>query len=446
VIPNPNPCLKNPINQSRIQAIIPALIFLLLLFFSCKKEEELGVEVQPAGDELNISYTDTFFISAYTVRDDSVRTDETLINMVGCINDPVFGRTSAGAYTQFRLPDNNVNFGPNPVADSVILSLAYHAHYGDSTQPVMLNVFEVDKPFHIDSAYYAFTRLPCFKNDLASAFTFIPNYTDSVSVEGANQAPQLRVKLSKSLAEKFIAASGTASLSDNDQFANFFKGLYITVAQTGSKGQMIYFNLLSSASKLTLYYHNDNESLKYTFVLNDKCARINTFDHYNFLYADMGLKSQLAGDTLAGNQILYIQPMGGTRVKMKFPSLLSLVTNRKVAVNKAELVFKAEKSDPGEKLPDKMTLVRIKENGSLGFLPDALMGDQYFGGTLNSSDEYRFNIAKYIQEYLLQGGLGDIGLYITVSGASVKANSAVIAGHQAASGNLRLELTYTHIN
>ncbi|MBL7883437.1 MAG: hypothetical protein JNL69_05175, partial [Bacteroidia bacterium] len=50
-----------------------------ILVSSCNKESQLGLDVQPEGDLLNVLWSDTTTIYTRTVREDSLRTDETLL-------------------------------------------------------------------------------------------------------------------------------------------------------------------------------------------------------------------------------------------------------------------------------------------------------------------------------------------------------------------------------
>ena len=65
------------------------------------------------------------------------------------------------------------------------------------------------------------------------------------------------------------------------------------------------------------------------------------------------------------------------------------------------------------------------DDGALQFIPDAFENASYFGGTfIESENEYRFNISRYIQSYL-NGGQNDRGLTVLVTGSAVKAERAV---------------------
>jgi hypothetical protein len=431
-------------------------LFLALFTISCNKNEEIGSSIQPQENLLDVVFVSDIPITAHSVLEDSVRTDETILNMIGSYNDPVFGVTTAGMYTQFRLTTSAVSFGTTPVCDSVVLSLAYtKGFYGDTSatgSPLSLNVYEIADDFNIDNNYYSNQRLGTYKNNLAS-YSFIPNFTDSVKVGTTSYAPHLRVKLKKSLGDKIIDASNTSDLADNPSFLKFFKGLYISTKKVSSDGSIIYISPTSSLSKLTVYYHNDaHDSLAYNFVINENSARFNTFEHYKYTGASSILKQQISGDTSLGDNTLYLSAMAGTKIRLKFPKAVdsSFFDNtplNKIAINKAELVIEVDPLTVDVfSPPSNLSLVVINTETTFSFLPDVVYGEAYFGGSYNATThEYRFNISKYLQNSLLNRSFNDKGLFIVVSGAAVKANRAIIKGPQSTEDNMRLEITYTKL-
>jgi len=434
----------------RINIRLTFFLFLFITFFtSCNKNEELGVNIQPSDDRLGVSFIQSIPVVAYTVYEDSIKTDETTNNLLGSYSDPVFGQTNAGIYTQFKLTTTAVNFGTSPVCDSIVLSMAYKGVYGDSSATLRLNVYEISDDFYYDNSYYSNDKLGTYKNNFAN-IDFVPNFTDSIQVGTTKYPAHLRIKLKKALGQKFINASGTSDLVDNSNFLKFFKGLYISTNTVSSGGAIIYFNLLSSLTKLSLYYHNDGDtaSTAYNFIISDDCARFNSFDHKKFAGSDLVLKQQLAGDTVLGDSILFIQAMAGTKIKLKFPDVMNLNALGKIAINKAELVMKVDENTIGAYTPpDKLILSKINANGTISFLADYAYGDAYYGGYYSSTTkEYRFNVSKHIQDALLNGSFEDQGLYLLVSGAAVKSNRAVIKGHKSSQDNLRLEIIYTKID
>ena len=437
--------MKHHIFYSRFYFFFLIFLF-IILFISCNKNEEIGFETQPQQNSLHVIFEKSISIFAYSVLEDSVRTDKTILNLIGSYKDPVFGITTAGMYTQFRLTTTSVNFGNNPICDSIILSLAYTKEfYGDTSSLLTLNVFELNEDFYSDKPYYSNNRLATFKKNLAN-YSFTPNLVDSVNVGTSMVGPHLRVRLNNTLGQKILNAS-TSDLIDNSTFLKFFKGLYISTNKVNTNGSILYINSLSTISKLALYYHNTTDTLTYNFVLNDNCARFNTFNHHNYKDAISSFKQQTNGDTSLGDYTLFLQAMAGTKIRLKFPDVINLSTIGKIAINRAELVLKIDLgTETGFSPPDNLSLVVINKDNSLSFLPDIAYGEAYFGGKYNSStNEYRFNISKYIQNALQNGSFEDNGLYIVISGAAIKGNRAIIKGSKCPDDNMRLEIIYTII-
>lgn len=432
-------------NLKYLSLLVIALAGILLS--SCEEPDVIGLNVQPPGDQLNLAETDTISLITYTVREDSLRSDETTYALLGSYLDPVFGLHSASFYSQIRLSSNNTSFGSNPQADSIVLTLVYNAAYGDTLTPQTVKVYELIESIDKDSSYYsndAFTI-----GSLLASKAFVPAPLDSVKIDGVKKAPHLRIKLEPSLAQRFIDASGSTSLSNNSNFLDFFKGIFVTTDPVNSKGAILSFDLLNSLSQVTMYYKNDNaDSLKYNFVINENCARINHFNHHNYSQASSYLQSQLSGDTTKGDSILYLQSMAGLKVKIKYPYLMNLVANGKIAINKAELIVKLDKNDftENEFAPPALLTVLEEQDGKIRYILDQYEGTNYFGGSFNKTKyEYRFNIARHIQQ-ILDGEKDNLGLSLVVwtANRSNTANRVVLNGSKR-SDALRLSITYTKL-
>ncbi len=441
-----------------------ALLFFLGLIAGCEKEpQNIGLNIQPLDDKINIEYTDTVTVFAYSELQDSILTDNAYLNLLGSINDPIFGKTKASIYTQLQLSNNNVDFGSNPVLDSVIMSLDYNGFYGNLSNQQTVRVYEITESLHNDSAYYSNQNIPNDGLDLAN-YTFYPKPNDSLviqaiacksiySVDSIKYAPQLRFRLDDSFGNKIIDKSGGTELSDNDNFLQFIKGLYVTVDQTNERGAVLYFDLESSVSKITLFYHNDDDTLSFDLVINNRCARFNNFDHYDYADADQLFKDQvLNNDTTKGKNLLYTQPLVGVRTKIYFPHIHELVKSGNIVINKAELVI-CNNSEASRVLkpPVKLALAKFNEEGKLKTITDQKIGEDYFGGIYNNDKkEYRFRLNQHIQE-LLSEDEPDYGLSLMVSGSVVNANRLIITGTNPDNPDLtarrmRLSIIYTRIN
>ncbi|MES2395113.1 MAG: hypothetical protein V4549_03885, partial [Bacteroidota bacterium] len=121
-----------------------------------------------------------------------------------------------------------------------------------------------------------------------------------------------------------------------------------------------------------------------------------------------------------------------------------------IAINKAELVIKVDVTSTYMldtfAAPTKLVLFGINDDGTNYVLPDANEGDNYFGGTYNSTThEYRFNIARYIQQ-VLTGKIKNNGLHLLAGSGAINANRVVIGGGGSSSlYRMKLNIGYTKL-
>lgn len=447
------------------------LIFVLglvIIINSCESEPDLlGLNLQPESEKLGLSYNDTSSIFAYSLIDDSLRTDNYYSpSLLGTFNDPVFGTTSASIFTQIRLTNNNLNFGTNPILDSVILFLPYKGSYMagnmyERPYPQTIKVFEVNKKMSLDTVYYGDKELPYLKTELGS-LTFIPNPNDSVTYNNVKFPPMLMIKLDPAIANKLFSANATTDLADNEKFTEFFKGLYIqarplTTSQT-NKGSILYFDLKSSAlANMTIYYkNNDKDSLKYTFVINQNSAKYTYFDHKNYSNAHIDLRNQLgvngSADTNLGFQKLYLQSMGGIKVKMQFPYLRNWIKNQKIVVNEAVLVLKNADFDNRNTPPALLAALKRVADNKTELMPDFYdpntntFSSDFFDARYNPvSREYRIRITRYFQK-MLNSNEDNYGIFLYADSRRTTANRFVFYGSdKTLASRMKLELRYTVI-
>jgi hypothetical protein len=135
--------------------------FLLALFLTvgCKKKDSnIGVNTIDPDEMLNSAQVDTFSLTTFTIKEDSIISDNPAYAVLGSYNDPKFGTFNGNFYTQFRLSGTNPNFGDisTITIDSMILGLEYAGYYGSFTNQT-LEVFEMTESIHIDSTYYSFS-------------------------------------------------------------------------------------------------------------------------------------------------------------------------------------------------------------------------------------------------------------------------------------------------
>lgn len=415
------------------------------LLISCNKEPDLiGLDLLPPGDKLKVGSMDTTTIVAYSVYDDTVRTDETRYGMIGSVYDPVFGKTTSTFYTQFKMSKDAPTFGTNPICDSLVLVLPYVSLFGDTTALQTFKVYELSQALFLDSVYYSNMHADYDQSSLLAQKTFLPRINDSVVFDSTKLAPHFRLQFNTALGNRIFNAS-VIDLANNDNFIQFFKGIAITAEEENApgKGSLVSFNLLSANSLLRMYYHNTTDTTIYDFVITNSCARFNQYNHNGHSNAAPDFKAQLSGDTTLGQQKLYIQALGGTKIRLRFPYLKQWASDKKIAINDAQLIMtNADLSAPFTP-PAKLGIRVLYKDGKVNFTVDETEGSDYFDGSYNSAKGYRFRISRYIQQLLIPQ-TDDSGLYLFVPDASTTANRLVLNGtSKQLSGHLKLAIKYT---
>jgi hypothetical protein len=433
-----------------------AAFVLLVLLPGCRKpEQDLGLELLP-GDPLGVRVESTV-IEAFTFVPEPIRTSGLTRNLLGSYLDPDFGLAKAGIVAQLRLGANNVGAGQDNsglVADSIVLALAFDGinfAYGN-LNPQIFRVHELAEPIFIDTAYTT-DKVPAFMAQDLSAVRggrLTPQPFKKPFIGGDSLQPQLRIRLDKALAQRILDAFGTPVLADNTAFLEFFKGLYITPdngQQQPFQQGILYFNLLSTASKVTIHYRNtllpDAPALTFDLPINSSSVRYTVVEHdrSRTMTPDLGIA---LGDSVGAAPFVFVQALGGARAKLRFPQLRDYADQRLV-VAKAELVVPVPGSFNPYLLPPNQLFIFRKDttNGNDVFLPDQTSGAGNVDGNYRpNAKEYRFNITRYVQG-VVSGSIPDTGVELVTGSNGVTANRVILAGPAHPSAPMRLDLTFT---
>ncbi len=427
---------------------------MVLFIASCTYQaDEIGLDLQPADEKMLVLKTDTISIVAYTILEDSIRTDDLRTGVLGSFYDPVVGITTASLYSELRLSAVHLNFGIGAVIDSAFLTLAYSGLYGDSASALTFSVFELSENIHIDSTYFSNQTVGVFDDNLLGQYTFVPNVEDSVIVGTVRRAPHLRIPLNNNLSQRLLQGPGDR-FQTNDKFREFFKGLYITASPASASGQgaLISFDMISPLTGLTIHFRNESEdSLKYDFIINAATARFNNYNHHGFSQADPLFRQQVIdGDTMLGQQKIYLKPLSGTIARIRFPFLTRFAEQGNIVVNEARLVLPEFDDDSDLSVPQRIVVAKGLDNqGKYTVIVDQLepLGDRYFGGFFdNETDEYSLRITRYIQQRILNPATPDYGLYLLIPGASFNSQRLILNGPDHGTKPIQLIVTYTIAN
>ncbi len=434
------------------KAILLSAIFFLVQLFSCKKDGELSPDFDSGN--LSINFTDTFSLQTSVLEEDSLRTDLSIYHLLGLYNDPIFGPVSSSIYTQVLLTGASLDFGSAPILDSVVLTLDYIELYGDTASTMTINVYKLlsdlsDNTDYYSNSYVAHEALPLV------SIIVTPNLSDSVPTlyNNTTYKPHLRIKLPNTFG---IDILNNSPFTSNTDFLSFLKGFYITTQDSVTNtsispgaGSIVSFNLNSSLSTLSVYYHyNESEKaiipLKYDFAISTDGVKYSRFAHN---YAGTDVLKHINNSPTKDTTVTYVSTMAGVKTKIEMPTIKDLSKNGNIVINKAEIVFTIENNTEGnfDEAISSLSLVGINSSGETVFLPDFYEGLDYYGGTLidgGTSKTYTFNISRHIQQ-LLYHSTTDYGLYLLANGGSTSAKRSVISSEKNLTSKIRLNITYS---
>lgn len=404
----------------------------------CRKEEPsvIGLDVQPTGDRILNIRNCSSLLSAYTMREDSIASDERTFNLLGTYNDPVFGLTSASIVTQVMLASTNVDFGSVGSVDSAVLYLQCKGSYPLGTDYNLINRQKIIVYEYIGNKG---TADSWFSNATINN-TINPAILDEEYVQ-PNDSGVIAIHIDKAIASR-ILNTGEDTLLNPIIFLNKFKGFYICPSLFSVGNSILYVDLLSPVSKFRLYYKDSlNNAKSYDLVMNSSCARVSLFQHD---YSQTIFKSALNREDINSDKV-YIQSMSGPRVLLKTPSFDSWKDSGNIVINKAQLVLTVDGASDikGFAPPGKLFLVSIDENGKYVFLKDYINNQTFFGGGPNKdTTTYTFNIPIQLQD-IINGKIENRGFYLFPLDNKVSGNRVVLLNN--ASNRIAINFTYTKL-
>lgn len=328
----------NPFKQRRVNLLFATFFCISFAFVSCKKNEtKIGKEVLSADQVLNSIVSDTFALTTYVFKEDSVNSKNQIHALLGAVNDPKFGTTNASFYSQVRLdnPGNTV-FGVAPTVDSIVLSLGYAGYYGQTTSQTF-EVHEITENISSTDKYYSFSAVNYNATDLVvpGKGTITPKPTSTVVVGTDTVGAQIRLPLVNSFATYLMDGVAAGHYLSQDAFKEFFKGFHLKVTNVNpgsNQGGVMYFDLNNINTRLTIYYKVDGLDKKYSYLLNGSCVN---FNHLDFNSAGTSFQNVIDNPS-AGQKEFYAQAFT-SRAVIEFPTIKNLPKN--ALIHSASLIL-----------------------------------------------------------------------------------------------------------
>jgi hypothetical protein len=415
---------------------------------ACDKNFELGGNILPSDDFLDIQITDTVAVKLYTENSPHLITSSPQYLLIGNYEDPDFGTTSASFFlqlSQYSYPD----WGDSVIFDSICLGLPLAEDpykYGGTNQPLELQVLEVSDT--LKQIYYYSDENPNDYTDgnvigqgLTSYFTAYD--TDTSATENKDTLGLL-VRLSDSLGQEFIDNADAYFFNYSERFYNIFFGIYVK-ATNDNFGIYKIRNSVNTKTKnfgLIIFYHFPNspsESRRFVIPFVSSNVKFNIFSHD---YSNSDFPEIEDTTTQLLRDKAYLQAMSGTVIRLEAPGLANLDS---IIINKAELILKVEENSQYPE-NDQLWFVGYDTTKSLVYFDD-FNYNTYQGATLYSN-EYHFIITRIIQEeinnFYKKNG---IKLYITDLNSNFNFQRCIINnGVGLNSSPTKLIITYTKVH
>jgi len=340
------------------------ILFLTVSFIACDKDFST-VESDVIGDGNFNFNTDkaTLPIIAYNKKLDSLQINNLPSNLLGVFNDPVYGQTTASIITQIAPSGYGPDFGINPVVDSVVLSIPYFSRmlsdsiftisdslYGNA--PIHLSIyknnyflrdFDPNATTNAQQNYYSkadgsisgtdnlamtnntIVNFDTNKGELLKDTTYVPSnkaiitvtIDEDEKVTKTKSVPAFRTKLDTAYWKTTILdKQGQPELSNQNNFKNYFRGLYFKAEAINGKGNLILLNFASTDAKITIYYSKDDSgttgtrsqstyNLNFASTSSININRLNTFiNNYSLPLTN--------GNKTLGDEKLYLKGTEGS--------------------------------------------------------------------------------------------------------------------------------------
>jgi hypothetical protein len=400
---------------------ILAILFFIIVLSSCE-EDFVTIGADIIGDQVNdAELYDAGTVVSYSKMLLPVQTNRLPSYQLGVYNDPVYGKTTSKLLSQLFMDVQDPSFGNNAKLDSVVLYVPYYYEllitdndsvynvdslYGN--QPINISLFESnyflrdldpDSNFEDAQLYYS-NQSSLFEEflgeELLAIEDFVPSSdphiltekiwdtaTSSFDTIRSTIAPGLRAKLPNDFFEqKILSMEGTTELMNNNNFKEYFRGLYFNTESMNPDGSLFLFNIDNAS--VTLYYRHyenpleigdspdpDNNELKGTYSFSFSGINVNTFENN----IPASIQSALSDpDVENGEENLYIKGGEGiiTIIDLFGKDLdengvadeLDVLREKEWLINEANLIFYVDQNNisGGETEPERIIIYDIKNN------------------------------------------------------------------------------------
>lgn len=411
--------LKNIIRHSFLAIAIVAMCL------ACEeKESDLGIGLQDPSTQYQ-GQEETFVVKAFTYYEDSLQTSGApapySTSVVGNYSDNVFGKVKAVFFSQIAVPnESGINIDPT-IIDSVVLRFVVREWYPntpDSSGKFRLHfkVSQLAEMLATDSNYYA-------TDDIATNGVDFYNATITCS----ERDTMISLKLNSSAHSIFSQAS------TSEDFLEFVKGIRVELLDD-SDPCMPTINLAAVNTNLRVNYTYDGDTAHADFLCGTGTNHFSKIIHnYTSANSDIRRLANNHSDSVSGDNYLYLEPLGGTKVKFYLNDFISSFREDHpyAIIHYAELIMKNADIADGN-APTRLLAYKRSSAGFDAPIPDLI--NEYYGDAGRGFDgyydaktqSYRMRITQHLQKLLRTGE--DFGTTILIDARRSSARRTIIQG------------------
>lgn len=451
----------------KIKNMLPkllAILVVIVVFASCEEDfSTIGSDIVDQNFTTELFNEST--VIAYSRKSLPVQTNALPAYQLGVYDDPVYGQSRVNFLSQLTLQTSDPDFGDCVQLDSVVLYLPF---FSEATLENEVTTYTLDSVFGDEAINISIYESNFFLRDLdpnsgfadvqkyysnqgqtfdmfqGQLITTIENFKPSdqgiVLNDSVTLPPGLRANLPLEIfQEKIIDMEGSNELINNNNFREFFRGLYFKVESAdGTGGSLFMFDVLdgnndpTDDARIELFYKSkilvdatcEDNTVDFDindFRLNFNAVSVNTFA--NDLNPDIA--NALANPNIQqGEETLYIR--GGDPIisivelfgedldNNGVADQLEFLRDQEWLINEANLIFYVDQDKivGGAAEPDRVVMYDLGNDSFLADLPlDPSSSDEpfsaltdHFGPLVRGSDEngdfYKIRITNHISNLI----------------------------------------------
>lgn len=422
----------------------------------CKKAYiQFGEQFIDAGIT-NIVMVDTITPVLSGIFRDSVPTSQSGTILTGSYNDPVFGQIAASSFFVLASPSGIPDMHISAAYDSLVLQMrSDSSFYGDTSIAQRFNVHQLSSAiaFGEDKTYlYNRSNFPVYATPLGSAIIAVrPSLKDSVTIRLGDTKGQELFALIQSKSQEVQTSA---------DFEQYFNGIRISPGDNTAHAAVYGF---SDSITMRLYYHESNPYLtgKYIdFVLTSRNRQFNRVQYDRSGTAlDIAIPEtkEIPSALTAGS--VYTQALTGVLLKMRFPTLRSLLARSDyIKIMKAELTIAPSKGTYSSNymLPPQLVASSTDVNNQLGGYLASMgsTGSQsiQYGGLITDwlygeDTRYTYDVTAYMQSEIGNSADHTNGLIFAPPSPeyNTKLNRLVVDDNNLGMGGVKLKIYYISV-